>query len=382
VSYGQGRVYMRGRVWWIQYDRDGKRHRESSGSKDREAALKLLRDRQSDAGRGVRMDLTLEDLVRMVREDYAINDRKTVAPFAQLLEYFKAKARVADLTTAAMTRYVQRRRGAGAAPQTVRNELAALGRGLTLAYHAGYLPSRPHLPSIQVRNTRSGFFEDGELEVVLAHLPEHLRGVVEFAAMTGWRRAEILGLCWRQVDFKAGTIRLEPGTTKNNEGRTFPFRVFPRLAALLEERRRQAAAFQRSSGRVCPWVFHVEGRQMRGWYYDAWRTACRKAGLPGKLVHDFRRTVVRNLERAGVPRSVAMKLTGHKTESVYRRYAIVSESDLAEGVAKLARLYGKAPAPAAAVGERHTKGHSIRFRPTEMHSGVASPTGFEPVSPP
>jgi hypothetical protein len=58
-----------------------------------------------------------------------------------------------------------------------------------------------------------------------------------------------------------------------------------------------------------------------------------------KLFHDFRRTAVRNLERAGVSRSVAMKLTGHKTESVYRRYAIVAESDQREGVAKLAALH-------------------------------------------
>ena len=75
-----------------------------------------------------------------------------------------------------------------------------------------------------------------------------------------------------------------------------------------------------------------------------------------KLLHDFRRTAVRNLERAGVPRSVAMKLTGHKTESVYRRYAIVAEGDLAEGVAKLAVLHqalGDAPrtvVPLAASG--------------------------------
>ena len=70
----------------------------------------------------------------------------------------------------------------------------------------------------------------------------------------------------------------------------------------------------------------------------AWRRACQRAGVPGRFVHDLRRTAVRNFERAGVPRSVAMKLTGHKTESVYRRYAIVSERDLAEGVQKLAAL--------------------------------------------
>ena len=55
-----------------------------------------------------------------------------------------------------------------------------------------------------------------------------------------------------------------------------------------------------------------------------------------RIPHDFRRTAVRNLERAGVPRSVAMKLTGHKTEAVYRRYAIVCEADLTEGLKKLA----------------------------------------------
>jgi hypothetical protein len=62
------------------------------------------------------------------------------------------------------------------------------------------------------------------------------------------------------------------------------------------------------------------------------------AGVPQRIPHDFRRTAVRNLERAGVPRSVAMKLTGHKTEAVYRRYAIVSEADLSKGLKKLAKL--------------------------------------------
>lgn len=70
----------------------------------------------------------------------------------------------------------------------------------------------------------------------------------------------------------------------------------------------------------------------------SWREACKKAGVPGRVLHDLRRSAVRNLERAGVSRSVAMKMTGHKTESVYRRYAIVSESDLREAGVKLAGI--------------------------------------------
>jgi len=91
------------------------------------------------------------------------------------------------------------------------------------------------------------------------------------------------------------------------------------------------ALFPRMTGRRA-------GEPRRG-FRKRWATACEAAGVPGMLLHDFRRTAVRNLERAAVPRSVAMKLTGHKTESVYRRYAIVAEGDLAEGVAKLAALH-------------------------------------------
>jgi hypothetical protein len=68
------------------------------------------------------------------------------------------------------------------------------------------------------------------------------------------------------------------------------------------------------------------------WMYDK---VCSLAGVPGRLVHDFRRTAVRNLERAGVPRSAAMKLTGHKTDAVYRRYAITHATMLQEAAAKL-----------------------------------------------
>jgi len=114
-------------------------------------------------------------------------------------------------------------------------------------------------------------------------------------------------------------------------------RVFPFTQEWRELLVAQKAArdqLRRKKGIVCPWVFHRNGAQIKG-YDKAWRSACRRAGVPGRHVHDFRRTTVRRLQQAGISRSVGMKLTGHKTESVYRRYAIVSRSDLEDATRRL-----------------------------------------------
>lgn len=205
----------------------------------------------------------------------------------------------------------------------------------------GKVAQRPVFPTLEIRNTRQGFFEEPEYRAVLRHLPEYLRTFITFLYLTGWRKGEAQRLQWRQVDLEARTIRLEPGTTKNDEGRLFPFSAFPVLEEVLRAQWQQTQALAHRAETIVPWVFHREGQPI-GDFRKAWETACRAAGVPGRIPHDFRRTAVRNLERAGVPRSVAMKLTGHKTESVYRRYAIVSEADLSVGVAKLAALHSAA----------------------------------------
>jgi len=142
------------------------------------------------------------------------------------------------------------------------------------------------------------------------------------------------------VDFEARVVRLDPHTTKNDEGRTFPFT--DALQQLLEAQKAQHDRLKAEEV-LCPWVFHRTGKKVKGKritrFTKAWRKACEKAGSPGRIPHDLRRTAVRNLVRVGIPERVAMQLTGHKTRSVFERYNIVSECDLVEAAKKLNALH-------------------------------------------
>ncbi len=139
---------------------------------------------------------------------------------------------------------------------------------------------------------------------------------------------------------------MEPGTTKNSEGREFPFQALPALADLLRRQRERTTAIEKTLGRVIPCVFHRKGKPI-GEFRKAWETACEAGKVPHRLFHDFRRTAVRNLVRAAVPERVAMELTGHRTRSIFDRYHIVSPGDLKEAVGKLAAFH-ESRQPAAA----------------------------------
>lgn len=206
---------------------------------------------------------------------------------------------------------------------------------------------------LRENNARKGFFEPEQFGSVLQHLPDYLKPVFEVAYITGWRVAsELLTRKWQHVDLENGWIRLDPGESKNTEGRMFP--LTPELWEILYRQWEKTRQLQLATGRLIPWVFHRDGKPIKD-YYGGWDKACRLAGFPDRVAHDLRRTAVRNLERAGVPRSAAMKMTGHKTESVYRRYAIVDEAMLRESAEKLAAFHE---------GQKnsHRKGVSIRER--------------------
>jgi integrase len=292
--------------------------------------------------------IKFEDMADLIKADYTLKGNKSSDRLEDSIHHlagFFAGFKAINITGGRITAYADwRHKEEGAALGTVQNELAALKRMFTLAHQAGNIFQRPAFPTISLSNARTGFFEEEEFEAVHEHLPEEIQPIARFGYFTGWRLREVINLEWKKnVDLIAGIVRLEVGSTKNGEGRTFPVGTFPALKDLLEKQREYTNEVEKMKGIEVPWVFHRDGLRIAS-FKGAWKRATKEAGV-SRIFHDLRRTAVRNLERAGVPRSVAMKLTGHKTEAVYRRYAIVSEADLAEGVGKLAALHGKQPEP-------------------------------------
>ncbi len=325
--------------------------REPTDCERYEDAKKKLQEKEGDVANGVpiirRADrVTVGELLDALMTDYRNNDKPSIQKIEgvcknHLRPYF---GHWKACTVTDVSRYIEKRRANGAQNATINRELAALRRAFVLGVQERkiLLSMKPYIPHLKENNVRTGFFECDQFESVRKHLPEELQPVITFAYLTGWRiNSEILKLQWNQVDFKAGTVRLNPGATKNEEGRLFPFKVDAELTAVLDAQKAHTDVLQKDKGMICPWVFHRAGRPIKD-YRKAWANACTAAGVPGRIPHDFRRTAVRNLERARVSRSSAMKLTGHKTEAVYRRYAIVEEADLAEAVSKLQALKSNA----------------------------------------
>jgi integrase len=195
--------------------------------------------------------------------------------------------------------------------------LAALKRAFRLGLKAECVGRVPVISLLREHNTRKGVFEPAQFRRLVSHLPESLRALFEVAHETGWRvKSELLTRTWAHVDFGGnaasgpavrGWLRLEPGETKSRARRMFP--PTPTLRAVLERQREYTPKIEHAQSRIIPWVFHRNGRPIRS-FKKAWRRACEAAGCPGRIPHDFRRTAVRNLERAGVPRSAAMAMVG------------------------------------------------------------------------
>lgn len=349
-------VYMLG---W--YDHHGKLQRESTNTTSETRAKKMAAAKGTDKERGLPAAAGIGKIlfgtlsqgtapatgaVALFEADYLKNNFRSLADQQRRirlhLDPVFGGRRMADISAEEIASYMTARRSAGAAAGQVNREMDVLRRMFTLCIEQGRLLYRPHIPRLRERNARTGFFERGAFEAVLLHLPEHLRPPLLFGYLTGWRvDSEVLTREWRHVDFEANEIRLDPGETKNGEPRVFPLTVELRALLLAQKARADRMV---AAGFLCPLVFfrpvNVVRRRGLKWadppqrpkrlvdFRVEWRKACRLAGCPGRLVHDLRRTAVRNMTRSGLAERVAMQLAGHLTRTVFDRYNIVSPGDL------------------------------------------------------
>jgi integrase len=330
-----GTIYKRGQTYWLKYYRNGKPYYESTRSTKETDAKRLLKNREGEISQGklpgvyfdrVRFDELAEDFLT----DYRVNQKRSLKKAKESVAHLKRHFegyRVTQIDTPRIQGYVECRLDEGAANATINRELAALKRMLNMG--ARQTPPKvdrlPFIPMLKENNTRKGFFEHGDYLALKDVLPDYLKGFVTFAYKTGWRVSEISNLTWSQVDLDQGIVRLEAGETKNDEGRT----------VYLDEELREVFAHEweaRKKGqRLLPCVFpNKAGKDRIKDFRGAWDKACQDAGIGKRLFHDFRRTAVRNMVRAGIPERVAMMISGHKTRSVFERYNIVNDTDLRE----------------------------------------------------
>jgi integrase len=342
---GQGMLWRRGQTWWIQFYVNGQRVRLSAETTDESAAKQLLRDKLARVTIGEPLvvrsaRVTYDDLRKDLVAHYEATGSRDLEEAGWRLKHLDAfrGCRASGITGPVITRYIVARQRAGAANGTINREVAVLLRMLRLGLEHGKLVRLPIVHKPKEAAPRAGFFEAGAFEAVRARLAEDLQVAVTLAYTFGWRmQSEVLALETRQLDLAAGTIRLDAGSTKNDDGRVV--QLTPELSGLLVAHVARVQALSREITQVVPWLFpHFakphRGRQRRD-FRKAWKTACIEAGHPGMLRHDFRRTAVRDMVNDGVPERVAMTITGHKTRAVFDRYHIVSPADLKAAAEKI-----------------------------------------------
>jgi integrase len=374
---GAGSAYLRGNVWWIQYSVRGRKIRKPAIDADgndcrtEPAALKALRKAVGAALNGIRQDspsLKYDDIRDAFLASYALDGKKSLRrdrkgnvylePIKRLNEFFGGTP-VVDITPTMIRKYQSEQRAAGYANGTINRSVRTLSAMFGLAAEDERLTRKPIFPSLPEAKPRQGTLPHEKYAELLAALPVDIRPVVAIAYGTGMRRSEILGLHWQNIKWMDRIVRIED--SKNGDAREIPFTG--ELEAVLKE---QYAKRQEGCDFVCYRVNRRGHAQRVGNFRKAWSRVCVKLGLAkmepivdaagnpvfeprrykrskpkpklrydGLLLHDLRRTFISDAEHAGAPRHEAMTLSGHKTESVYRRYAIQNRE---QGRAALARI--------------------------------------------
>jgi integrase len=355
-------VYKRGGRYWYSFIFDGRRIQASAKTRNAKVAADIERAAWNNLARGAvglpfegpQKNITVGELLDALEASYG--DEKSMSQQKRSLLKLARRAfgsKVANqLTSREIEDYIAAKRKEGRKNSTINRVTETVRR----AYRIGKItaPEIRHLS--EKDNARKGFFSNDEFRRVCSGLPEDVRDFALFAYLTGWRKNEIASLTWS--DIEENVIRLRAENSKNREARSVV--IAGELVGLMEQRKQARLA----NGVLTNLVFHRDGAPVAE-FRKAWASACVAAGAgkmvcpkcqsegaarkcprcktrteySGKIFHDLRRTAVRNMVRSGVPQSVAMKISGHKTASMFRRYDIANEDDLKQAIEAVQRYH-------------------------------------------
>jgi integrase len=319
-------------TWFLKFYLNGKPVESSTGTRDYDEALRMLREKIAAASPKSYTytedvnNVLVNQLLDLVVEDYRENKRATTNDTEKRIDKhlrpFFGQKRARDVGTKLLKEYRRRRDGSGDAEATINKELTWLRRAFKLgARHEPKLVLNvPYFPIIDPDNVREGVLPHEKYREVRNSLPPYARLSFVISYHTGARKGEIRKIRVEMIDWNTSRIELQRKTTKNKTARYLP--IYGDMRAEIEMALSAADP-------ACPFLIQHEGKQVFD-FEKSWKTACKAAGIPQALYHDLRRTALTNMIEAGFSEKEAMSVSGHKTRSVFDRYHIVSSRRLKE----------------------------------------------------
>lgn len=334
------------RFWWIAPWIHGKQVPQSSGETDYDRADRKLKILEGKIAANVpltpRTDRdSFQSLLEMVKTDYEI---KGLASLKDVKFWLKnhvgphlGHLPTSKVNAAVISEYIKTRQQEGSANGTINRELTIIKRAFKLGLRAGSVSYLPYIELLPEAPARSGFFTEEAFRSILRHTKNReLQDILLVCWFTGWRIDSVIRLEWRNVDFKRGLIGLRTEQTKNRKATAFPLAPFPELRTILEARHDLTKKIEREDSCVIPRVFHRAGKPVVN-ITEAWHFARKRAGQPGRLIHDLRRTAVMNLKASGWSDTDIMNMVGLKTLSMLIRYNITTEDTILRKGEEMAR---------------------------------------------
>uniref|UniRef100_A0A7V4LBV5 Site-specific integrase n=1 Tax=Desulfobacca acetoxidans TaxID=60893 RepID=A0A7V4LBV5_9BACT len=334
---GFGLSKFSGRVYWIQYRDHEKRQRFERIGPNKAAAEQRLRDVLSARAEGryikkpKEVMTSFNDLAKRYHEWSRVNNKSYTVNkhyYIDQLSLFFGARRLVDISPWLVERWKGERSKATGFTEVDR-ELACLKHMFNKAIEWGLMKENPAKTVKLFRKTRNRdrFLNQEEIIRFLAHLPGHQQAMMQFALLTGLRKANILNLKWSQVDLGHASLHIPADEAKG--GRDLRLPLAPEAVELLSGLPRHPES---------DYVFYKEnGRPYRD-IYSGFRLAVKKAGLEDVTIHTLRHTVGSHLVMNGVDLATVKDLLGHRDIRTTLRYAHLAQDHKRQAIGKLGRM--------------------------------------------